>query len=300
MSQQLCADQQTSNNSKRSPLESTSQPEGRKRGRSPPPGHGILGTTKAARALGVAGNTLRDWGRRCLVDFVLTPGGQRRWDIGTVRTASETKDNTASFGRPSQAGPRGAIYCRVSSSKQKDDLERQVQAMQEEFPGYRVYTDVASGLNYKRKGLTRLLEHVQEGLVGEVVVAHPDRLARFGRELIEWIISRAGARLIFQDQIVDRPRGSEAELAADLLAVVHVFSCRANGKRRYKRAKHGGETGAKKCILEHKPGREEVQEIGTGCSTRSADDAVSTGTPPTYTSSTSMASTMAHGFQAHI
>ena len=242
MSQQLCADQQTSNNCKRSPLES--QPEGRKRGRSPPPGHGIiLGTTKAARALGVAGNTLRDWGRRGLVDFVLTPGGQRRWDIGTVRTASETKDNTA--------------------SKQKDDLERQVQAMQEEFPGYRVYTDVASGLNYKRKGLTRLLEHVQEGLVGEVVVAHPDRLARFGRELIEWIISRAGARLIFQDQIVDRPRGSEAELAADLLAVVHVFSCRANGKRRYKRAKHGGETGAKECVLEPDPRREEVQEIGT-------------------------------------
>ena len=129
---------------------------------------------------------------------------------------------------------------------------------------------------------------------------HPDRLARFGRELIEWIISRAGARLIFQDQIVDRPRGSEAELAADLLAVVHVFSCRANGKRRYKRAKHGGETGAKQYILEPEPGREEVQEIGTGCSTRSADDAVSTGTPPTYTSSTSMASTMAHGFQAHV
>jgi predicted site-specific integrase-resolvase len=184
----------------------------------------------------------------------------------------------------------------VSSSKQKDDLERQVQAMQEEFPGYRVYTDVASGLNYKRKGLTRLLEHVQEGLVGEVVVAHPDRLARFGRELIEWIISRAGARLIFQDQIVDRPRGSEAELAADLLAVVHVFSCRANGQRRYKRAKQGGSAGAKQCILEPEPGREKVQEIGTGCSTRSADDAVSTGTPPTYTSSTSMANTMAHGF----
>ena len=126
------------------------------------------------------------------------------------------------------------------------------------------------------------------------------RCSRFGRELIEWIISRAGARLIFQDQIVDRPRSSEAELAADLLAVVHVFSCRANGKRRYKRAKHGGETGAKQCILEPEPGREEVQEIGTGCSTRSADDAVSTGTPPTYTSSTSMASTVADGFQAHV
>ena len=114
----------------------------------------------------------------------------------------------------------------MSSSKQKDDLQRQVQEMQSKYPGH----DVASGLNFKRKGLKRLLESVQDGNIQEIVVAHKDRLARFGAELIEWIASRAGACIIYED---NNCLTSEQELAADLLAIVHVFSCRANGKRRY-------------------------------------------------------------------
>jgi putative resolvase len=95
---------------------------------------------------------------------------------------------------------KGAIYCRVSSRTQKDDLDRQIKTMQTHFPQYKIYKDIASGLNYKRKGLTRLLEHIQEGLVDKVVVAHRDRLARFGVELFEWSINRAGATLVFLDQ----------------------------------------------------------------------------------------------------
>jgi len=147
---------------------------------------------------------------------------------------------------------KGAVYCRVSSDKQKDDLQRQVEAMEARFPGYQVFTDVASGLNYKRKGLSRLLERAQSGAIEEVVVAHRDRLARFGVELIEWILRRANARLIFLDQTTKQ--NSNEELAEDLLAVVHVFSCRLNGKRRYKRTHQGAETRTKPALQE--PGQE--------------------------------------------
>ena len=81
-----------------------------------------------------------------------------------------------------QANPEnqvGVIYCRVSSTKQL-------------YPKHQVFRDICNGLKYKRPGLSRLLDRVREGIVKEVVVAHKDRLTRFGTELIEWIIQKAG------------------------------------------------------------------------------------------------------------
>jgi len=69
---------------------------------------------------------------------------------------------------------------------------------------------------------------VQSGSIKTVVVAHKDRLARFASELIEWIIHQAGGKLIIQDS---GSKPSEQELTEDLMAIVHVFSCRLNGKR---------------------------------------------------------------------
>lgn len=209
-----------------------------------------LCTGAASSALGVHPNTLRTWANQAVIDVRFTPGGQRRFNINslnahrqqpilrnnpTTTSRSVTKDDN------NQTQTAGAIYCRVSSSKQKDDLERQIEAMCKEFPLHKVYKDIGSGLNYRRKGLSRLLEHVQAGMVKEVVVAHRDRLARFGVEMFEWIIKRAGASLVFLDQKDTHIRGSSEELAADLLAVVHVFSCRINGKRKYQKTRQTGE-----------------------------------------------------------
>lgn len=209
-----------------------------------------LSTGAAASACGVHSNTLRSWADRAVIDVKYTPGGQRRFDVNSLITKRQpSKPRLATNSLVEKKTQKaGAIYCRVSSSKQKDDLERQVKAMQKEFPLHRVYEDVGSGLNYKRKGLTRLLEHVQAGVVKEVVVAHRDRLARFGVEIFEWIISAAGASLVFLDQAHKHKPGSSEELAEDLLAVVHVFSCRINGKRRYKKVDQKGEDGTQESL----------------------------------------------------
>ena len=68
--------------------------------------------------------------------------------------------------------------------------------MQDRYPHHQVFRDIALGLNEKRKGLKRLLEQVQKGHIKEVVVAHKDRLARFGVELIQWVIELGGASLV--------------------------------------------------------------------------------------------------------
>jgi len=92
--------------------------------------------------------------------------------------------------------------------------------------------DIGSGLNFKRKGLQTLLELCFKGLVSEVVVAHRDRLCRFRFELLEWTFNKHNARLVVLDQGNSSP---EDELASDLISIVHVFSCRINGKRKYRR-----------------------------------------------------------------
>ena len=201
---------------------------------------------EASSMFGVSTATLRRWNKEGKIQARRTSGGQRRYDTtsqvvslqnntNNFITSKSKSNNKQSQTTEDRIGPKGAIYCRVSSNKQRDDLQRQIECLENQYPTYEVFSDIASGLNYKRKGLKRLLERVQKGDINEVVVAHKDRLARFGSEIIEWIISSGGANLIVQNTQIRNP---EQELTEDLMAIVHVFSCRFNGKRRYKTTQH--------------------------------------------------------------
>jgi predicted site-specific integrase-resolvase len=122
------------------------------------------------------------------------------------------------------------IYTRVSSSKQKNDLDRQTAFLQNKYPNHIVIKDIGSGLNYKRKGLLKLLELSFKGLVGEVVVYSKDRLCRFGFELVEWLLLQNDSKILVLEQIDKSP---EQEFSEDILSILQVFACRWNGKRKY-------------------------------------------------------------------
>jgi predicted site-specific integrase-resolvase len=124
------------------------------------------------------------------------------------------------------------IYARVSSKKQMDDLERQTDFLKSRFPDYILVTDVGSGINWKRKGLKTILEQSMLGNIQEVVVAHRDRLCRFAFELIEFIFKSNNVKLVVCDE--DLEKSTEQELTEDLLSIIHVYSCRSMGRRRYK------------------------------------------------------------------
>ena len=193
--------------------------------------------TATAHELGVSISTIRNWARAGTIAFKTTPGGHHRYDIHSVQESSRKSPSSYNLPRTTKVTSEtkepvsGAIYCRVSSAKQKEDLQRQIHTLREQYPTHQEFSDICSGLQYKRKGLSRLLECVQAGTIKEVVVAHKDRLARFGTELIEWIIRQAGATLFVLDKATLSPT---EEVTQDLMAIVHVFSCRLNGKRRYK------------------------------------------------------------------
>ena len=172
---------------------------------------------KACLELGVHANTLRRWADEGKIRYIKTASGQRRYDCSSVEQDSSTKKNYC--------------YCRVSSSKQKDDLERQVSFMSERYPDYTILKDVGSGLNFKRKQLLFLLEECTQGRVGEVVVAYRDRLCRFGFELLEGFFSKNSVKLVVLEQQELSP---QQELVADLLSVITEFSCRVHGLRKYR------------------------------------------------------------------
>jgi predicted site-specific integrase-resolvase len=96
--------------------------------------------------------------------------------------------------------------------------------------------DVGSGINWKRKGLTYLLEQSMQGNISEIVVAHKDRLCRFAFELLSFIFKQNNTQLIVLNQ--ETSESNSRELADDILSIIHVYSCRAMGKRRYSNKKN--------------------------------------------------------------
>jgi predicted site-specific integrase-resolvase len=129
------------------------------------------------------------------------------------------------------------VYYRVSSAGQKDDLANQKQAL-EEFcisAGKSVdlwLKDIGSGLNYKRKNFVRLMEMVETGQVSEIVIAHQDRLVRFGYDWFEMFCDKHGATITIMNLETLSP---EEEVTRDLLSIIHCFSSRLYGLRRYKK-----------------------------------------------------------------
>jgi len=122
-------------------------------------------------------------------------------------------------------------YCRVSSGKQKSDLERQVAYLREKYPQAEVVKDIGSGLNFKRRGLTSILDRAMCGEIITLVVAYKDRLARFGVDIIRQVIEKNGGKLVVLNEVTHSP---EDELVNDICAIVHCFSSRLHGLRTYK------------------------------------------------------------------
>lgn len=172
----------------------------------------------AVQRLGVCAKTLERWEKEGKIKAYRTPSGQRRYDCDSVITMSPTKPTI--------------IYARVSSRSQKNDLNRQVEFLVSRYPGCEVIQDIGSGLNFKRKGLIALLERILSGDIGIVVIASKDRLCRFGFDLISWLAQRSGCKIVVLNNSTLSP---ERELVEDILAIIHVFSGRLYGLRKYKK-----------------------------------------------------------------
>jgi putative resolvase len=177
----------------------------------------------AASKLGVSTKTLERWLEAGKIEGIFTQGGQRRYNLDSiipVRHGNPTDERAT------------LLYARVSSRSQKVDLEQQVNFLKSRYPDAEIITDVGSGLNFKRKGLQTLLDRVLTNTCKLVVIAHKDRLCRFGFDIISWLCTRQQTEILVLDQ---KNLSPEREMVEDILAIVHVFSCRLYGLRKYKK-----------------------------------------------------------------
>lgn len=95
----------------------------------------------------------------------------------------------------------------------------------------RVIEDVGSGLNYRRKRWNALLADALDGKVARIVVAHKDRFIRFGFEWFADLLKSQGVDLVVAHNEILSP---QEELVQDLVSIIHVFSSRIYGLRKYK------------------------------------------------------------------
>ena len=133
--------------------------------------------------------------------------------------------------------PKIAIYARVSTTKQKKDLENQITYLKKfvvangnVIDNDLVFSDIASGMNEKRNGLNTLIDNVISGTVNKVVISNRDRLTRFGYGYLKSLFDRYNCEIIEVNLTDDKT--FEQELTDDLIAIIHHFSMKFYGKRK--------------------------------------------------------------------
>ncbi|WP_120945296.1 IS607 family transposase, partial [Helicobacter labacensis] len=188
----------------------------------------LLSIGQASKVLGVSIQTLRNWEKKGLLKpDNYTKGGERRYKLESLKGINKNlvfhNDNRKTI-----------AYARVSSADQREDLIRQVQVLELYCSklgfNYEVIQDLGSGMNYYKKGLTKLLNLILESQVKRLVITHKDRLLRFGAELVFAICEAKEVEVIIINQGGENVRFEE-ELAKDVLEIIAVFSARLYGAR---------------------------------------------------------------------
>ena len=181
-----------------------------------------------AEMIGVSVKTLQRWDKEGKLKAYRTPTDRRYYTH---------KQYVDYMGESNSKNGKTVIYTRVSTSNQKDDLNNQVEFLKQ-FANARgiivdeIFEDIGSGLNYNRKKWNKLIEDCMLGLIKTIIVAHKDRFIRFGYDWFERFLKSNDVEII----VVNNEKASpEQELVNDLISIIHVFSCRIYGLRKYKK-----------------------------------------------------------------
>src|SRR3989454_12702608 len=183
-----------------------------------------------AKRVGVSVKTLQKWDRIGVLPAKRTITNRRYYT---------DEDLAAALRLPRvQKERRTVAYCRVSSQAQKPDLVTQQKVLDEFCKQRKIEVDewimeVGGGLNFKRKQFLSLVDAILDGQIERVVLAHQDRLARFGYQLLVHLCRTHQCELLVMNTEELSP---EQESVQDLITITRLFSSRLYGLRNYRKA----------------------------------------------------------------
>ena len=182
-----------------------------------------------AELLGVSVKTLQRWDREDILKANRTPTDRRyyTYDQYLQFKGIQTKNDIRDI----------VIYARVSTRNQRDGLQNQVGFLRQfcNAKGMIVnqcIEDFGSGLNYNRKKWNKLLDEVMENKIKAIVISSKDRFIRFGYGWFERFCGKFNTKIIIVNNETLSP---DEELVHDIISILHVFSCRLYGLRKYKK-----------------------------------------------------------------
>lgn len=180
-----------------------------------------------AKRVGKSVSTLRRWDNSGEFIAKKHSSGHRYYDESDVRQLLGIKNKERKV----------VVYCRVSSPNQKNDLQSQVTAMEQFCLSSGTVVDewiqeVGGGMNFKRKNFLKIMSAIQNGEISKLLIAHKDRLVRFGFDYFEHFAITNGCKIVVVNQESLSP---QQEMVEDLMAIIHTFSSRLYGLRKYKK-----------------------------------------------------------------
>lgn len=181
------------------------------------------------KRLGVSVKTLQRWDREGILVAKRNPNNRRYY----------TEDQYLEYiGSSCKKDKKIIAYVRVSNNNQKDDLQNQITFIRNYVNAKGeilddVIQDIGSGLNYNRKHWNDLLfNQISKGEIGKIYITYKDRFVRFGFDWFERYCNHHDCEIV----IINNPDTSpQQELIDDLISIIHVFSCRIYGLRKYKK-----------------------------------------------------------------
>ncbi|MEN8657109.1 IS607 family transposase [Marivita sp.] len=188
----------------------------------------VYSISEFAERVNVSMSTLRRWDASGEFPAKKRPSGHRYYDESDVRKLLNLTPEEMR---------KVIVYCRVSSHSQKDDLAFQIESMEAYCLSAGIAVDewvkeIGGGMNFKRKKFLALMDAIVAGEVKRLIIAHKDRLVRFGFDFIQHLADRHGCEIEVVNQESLSP---QEEMTEDLLAIVHTFSCRLYGMRKYRK-----------------------------------------------------------------
>ena len=189
----------------------------------------MIRLNEMAKRLNVSVKTLQRWDREGILVAKRTPTERRYY----------TEDQYLEYIGSSTKSKRKTIaYVRVSSVNQKDDLQNQITFIRNYVNAKGeilddVIKDIGSGLNYNRKHWNDLLlNQIPKGEIEKIYITYKDRFVRFGFDWFERFCNRYNCEIVVINNSDTSP---QKELVDDLISIIHVFSCRIYGLRKYKK-----------------------------------------------------------------